>query len=126
MLRTYISTAFTLLLLAVIVYAVVGLVPGCHKDAKAYVECKSAGATLDTGMACTIEHQHGDVPLHVCWNMNVSCQNGAKGTAHGCGDVQPQAKSSVVLPFSAFGGALDKCDAVASANVDGMSITEAK
>ena len=100
-------------------------VVACHKETRVYVECKSAGATLDTGMSCTLDHQQGDVPAHACWDMIVTCQNGTKGTVHGCGDVRPQAKSNVVLPFSAFGGSLDKCDGVAGANVTGLIITEA-
>jgi hypothetical protein len=102
------------------------LASGCHKDAKVYVECKSAGATLADGMACTIEHQQGDSPVHACWDMNITCQNGTAGKAHGCGDVQPMAKSSVVMPFSAFGGSLDKCDTVSGSNVDGVTLTAAE
>ncbi len=106
----------------VCVVAMVGLC-GCHKETKVAVECRSAGATLSAGMACTLDHRQGDSAAQVCWDVNVSCQNGTRGKAHGCGSVDPQAKSSVVMPFTAFGGSLEKCDAVAGASVDGLVLT---
>jgi hypothetical protein len=108
-----------------ILAALLLLAPACRKESKARVECKSTGATLDSGMTCTIEHQQGDEPLRVCWAMSVACRNGERGKARGCGDVRPMGTSMVALPFSAFGGALDGCDAVDRASVGDMSIAAA-
>lgn len=91
---------------------------------EAYVECKSAGPLLATGMTCTLDHRAGSKPLHVCWTMNVQCSNGAAATADGCGDVEPKGKSSVLMPYSAFGGRLDKCDQASGASVTGLKLSE--
>jgi hypothetical protein len=95
---------------------------GCGQD-KASVECKGAGAKLGAGFSCAVAHTEGRANIHVCWDLNIACQNGANGKAHACGDVEPQAKSSTNVPFSAFNGALDKCDAVKTASVTGMALT---
>lgn len=92
--------------------------------AQAYVECKSAGQFLASGMACTIEHRQGVRPIHACWAMKIACVNGTRGQGRGCGDVQPMAKSSSFMPYAAFGGALDKCDQVATASVEDMTLEE--
>ncbi len=97
---------------------------GCSKPAEAYVECKSAGATLAAGFSCTVEHREGAKPVNACWSLNIACANGVKGSAKSCGDAAPRAKSSMMMPFSAFGGALDKCDQVASANVSDLVLKE--
>lgn len=91
---------------------------------EAYVECRANGATLSAGQACALEHRAGSRPLHACWTISVSCANGTKGSAEGCGDVEPQAKATVMVPFAAFRGALDKCDQVSGANVGAMHLTE--
>jgi hypothetical protein len=92
-------------------------VAACHKEVHAAVECNWGGAALAGDVVCSLEHRAGDVALHACWDIHVKCQNGVTGVAHGCGDVDPQGKSTIIVPFSAFGGSLDKCDAVASSNV---------
>lgn len=101
----------------------IGFAVGCSKP-EAYVECRGNGPTLSAGMACTIEHRAGSKPLRACWTMNVACANGASGSADGCGEVQPKAKSSTVLPYASFHGALDTCDQVTNANVKTTKLTE--
>jgi len=75
-------------------------------------------------MACTIDHRAGDRPIRACWTIRIQCVNGTKGAADGCGEAAPKGKSSVLVPFSAFNGALDKCDQVSAANVGNMKLTE--
>lgn len=88
---------------------------------EAYVECQ----IMNTGALCTIQHRSGgSTALHACWDMVVGCANGATVTGHACGDVSPQAKSSVAMPIESFAG-IDHCTA-ASAKVAGVAITEAR
>jgi hypothetical protein len=88
-----------------------------------YVECRSAGAILASGLSCSITHRKGSA-AHVCWNVDISCANGTRGRASGCGGVEVGAVSSVNLPFSAFNGSLDRCDAVSSSQVGGLVLTK--
>ena len=111
--------------LAIPMLAALLTIAGCKRPApEAYVECRSAGATLGAGMACTIGHRAGGRSLHACWTITIQCVNGARGSADGCGDVAPKAMSSVLVPFTAFKGTLDNCDQVSAANVANMKLTE--
>lgn len=98
------------------VVGVVVVVAGCAKP-EAYVECKANGPTLAAGFGCTVDHRSGGA-VRACWTLSVTCANGPVGFAEACGDVEPKAKTAIGVPFSAFGGALDKCD-----QVSGMKVT---
>lgn len=93
-----------------------------HGPPSAAVECRSVGATLSTGMTCTLEHKGGAGPVDMCWSINVSCSNGANGSAEGCGSVAPAAKSSVLVPYAAFRGALDRCDQASASSISNIRI----
>jgi hypothetical protein len=101
---------------SVVPLALLLTVYGCHRVPRAYVECGYV-ASVD-GMVCTIEHRGGDGPAHACWDVLLTCRNGVRVSGHACGDAEPGAKSSVVMPASAFGEALQRCDTVASASVN--------
>lgn len=93
-----------------------------HGRPSAAVECRPVGATLSTGMACTIEHKGGSGPVDVCWSINISCTNGSNGSAEGCGSVAPTSKSNVLVPYSAFRGALDRCDQASASSISDIRI----
>lgn len=92
----------------------------CRKPPTVYVECGAVASSA--GMVCTIEHRGGDGPAHACWDVLLICRNGVRVSGHACGDVAPQAKSSVVMPDSEFGEALVRCDTVANASVDARTV----
>jgi hypothetical protein len=110
-------------LVKVLLLVVAADLVGCSRP-EAYVECRSAGPLLSSGMACTIEHRSGTRGLHACWTMTVTCANGTTGRGDGCGDVEPRGKSSTTMPFSAFHGSLDRCDQASGASVGSVALTE--
>lgn len=85
---------------------------------RAYVECLSSG----NGMTCTIQHQGGSKPIHACWDMVISCAGSQSVSGHGCGDVAPEAKSSVLMPLASFAG-IEQCQA-SGAKVENVQLTE--
>lgn len=105
------------LMVAVFRPALSAIFPGMGPKQEVAVECAAAGPVLASGMACSLQHKSGDESVSACWSINIACTNGSHGTAKGCGTVAPKSKSTALVPFSAFGGALDTCDQTASASV---------
>jgi hypothetical protein len=101
--------------------SMMGVLPRLAASPSATVECRGAGASLAAGMSCTIEHRSGASRMSVCWDVIIACANGARGSAHHCGEVDPGGKVSVAVPFAGFGGALDGCDRVSTMSVGGVS-----
>lgn len=90
--------------------------------ARAYVRCKPAGKTLGDGFDCSIEHQNGSRPVHVCWDVVLTCANGPGGSGHACGDVAPKQTSSVPVPFASLTGATG-CDKLTKIGVENLKLT---
>jgi hypothetical protein len=99
-------------------YVLIFGVPSFLIPAEAYVECTGGGL----GMQCTLTHRAGAKQIHVCWDVTLGCVSGPSVTGHACGDVEPQAKSAVVMPSAAFPG-LDRCE-VSTTKVEHLVLTE--
>ena len=95
---------------------------GCSRKVNATVGCFAPGPTISTGLMCTIERAQVIVTTHVCWDVHVTCENGTSGQGRECGDVRPGAGLAVMMPYSAFNGALDGCDRAAAVSVSGLTV----
>jgi hypothetical protein len=95
---------------------------GCEKDPRAYVECKAAGQTLASGLACSIEHKQGSRAVKACWRIVMECANGTTVSARKCGDVAPEGTSMVAILFSELDGA-GTCDTVTASSLKELKIT---
>src|SRR2546430_8944245 len=99
---------------------------GCQQRVKVEVDCKAVGAKLGEGFTCSLQHVSGPVGAHACWDIDIGCNNGTKGVAPGCGDVDKSARSTTLVPFTAFNHTLDKCDQVTQTSIKNLKITPAK
>jgi hypothetical protein len=91
---------------------------GCKKETKVYVEC----VTNTAGANCTITHQQGKDPAGVCWDVKVTCANGATVIGSGCQNVQPAAKTSLIIAENQFKPVSGKCDKLAGVAVENLKI----
>lgn len=89
-------------------------------ETRAYVSCVAD----PTGASCSVTHQQGTLAAEVCWDVKVGCGNGTSVVGHGCQSVQPQGKSSLLIPESQFkvSGA-QRCDRMTSVAVENVVVT---
>jgi hypothetical protein len=95
---------------------------------RATVRCDFAGKTLDEGFDCTLEKTSGSNSVEICWDLTVSCDNGAKVTGEACGRVlgDPSEYSiysprHVPMPYATLGHQ-GPCDKVASSQISNINV----
>lgn len=91
---------------------------GCKKETKVYVEC----VTNASGAACTLTHQQGKEAAGACWDVKVTCANGAVVVGNGCQNVEPGGKSTLLIPESQFKPVSGKCDKLTGVTVENIKI----
>lgn len=91
---------------------------GCQKETRVYVECVGAGI----GYNCTVTHQAGASTATACWDVNVTCINGATVTGNACQKVTPEQKVVVLIPVKDMKN-FEKCDTVKSVAVENVKVT---
>ncbi len=99
------------------------LLVGCQRTAKVEVDCKAVGAKLGEGFTCSVQHVSGNANAQACWDIDIGCNNGTKGHANGCGDVDKGGRSTTMVPYTAFNHTLDKCDQVTQTSITNLKIT---
>jgi hypothetical protein len=87
---------------------------------KARVDCGTPGPG---GVDCEVKRTAGSRPISVCWDLEISCENGGVMTARGCGGlVQGEAQALVNLPVDAFSNQ-EACDAPKRGAVKNLEVT---
>jgi hypothetical protein len=100
-------------------FVIMGLVfalAGCKKEVKVYVEC----VAQERGALCSVTHKQGKEPAGACWDVKVACANGASVAASGCQNVQPEGKTSLLIPESQFKGG--QCDRATGFGVENVKV----
>lgn len=87
---------------------------------KARVDCGTPGPG---GVDCEVKRTAGARPISVCWDLEITCENGGVMTARGCGGlVQGEAQALVNLPAAAFSNQ-EACDAPRRGAVKNLEVT---
>lgn len=92
---------------------------GCSKEPRVSVECRWAAF----GATCTLTRLQGSEGRQVCWDVNVSCTNGARVSSAICQDAPIGEGTSIArnVAWPEF-TATEKCDAVQSSGVENIRL----
>lgn len=86
----------------------------------ARVDCGTPGPG---GVDCELKRTSGEGAFKACWDLEITCTNGAKMVGQGCGTVgRGEAAGTANMPVAAFSNQ-DACDAPASGAVQNLVIT---
>jgi hypothetical protein len=85
----------------------------------ARVDC---GAPGPGGVDCDVKRTSGGGALEACWDLDITCANGAVMRGHACGTLGAgEAATTVNMPVSAFSNQ-DACDAPARGAVQNLVV----
>lgn len=90
----------------------------CSTPPQVYVQCQAGIGAVQ----CSLQHQAGDKPAKVCWDVRFSCVNGKQLKARECQDVGMGATVGHAIPDGKFAG-LDQCDSIISTAVENLVVT---
>jgi hypothetical protein len=90
-------------------------------DASVYVFCEG---TPSSGYTCTVTHTAGAARANACWDIKLTCHNGALVTGHACQTVAPQGKTTRFVRSSDLLG-VGRCNGVASTAVENVTVSVA-
>jgi hypothetical protein len=93
--------------------------PRSAKAPTAYVFCEGSPGS---GFTCTVTHTGGDGKANACWDIKVSCHNGALVTGHACQVVAPQGKVTRNLRATDLAN-VGRCNGSASTAVENVTVT---
>ncbi|GMU61223.1 MAG: hypothetical protein AMXMBFR34_29860 [Myxococcaceae bacterium] len=86
----------------------------------ARVDCGTPGPD---GVDCDLKRTSGEGGFKACWELEITCANGAKMVGQGCGTVGAGAPTGTArMPVSAFSNQ-DACDAPRAGSVRNLVIT---
>jgi hypothetical protein len=96
--------------------------PLTRTPTRVYVKCAAAGARMNAGFDCSLEHTAGQRGGEACWDLVLTCANGPGGSAHACGRVAPGETAHVTIPYSSLQGA-SGCDKLTKIAVENAAVT---
>lgn len=86
---------------------------------KARVDCGQPGPG---GVDCDLKRTGGESPIHACWDLDITCENGGVMTGHACGDLDAAAEKAVVnMPVADFSNQ-EACDVPSRGKVKNLSL----